>query len=68
MGSPAAGSFCYSFPLIEAMTNKVKEKEKKKKRLSIFLSSKGRRKAGDVEFLIIQSIKEPPGIGNAIPP
>ena len=42
-----------SFPLLEAMTNKVKEKEKKKKSLSIYLSSKERHKTGDVEFLII---------------
>ena len=72
MGSSTASSSCYNFPLFEAMTNKVKEKEKKKKkkkkRLRIYLSSKGRHKAGDVEFLIIQSIKEPPDIGNAIPP
>ena len=48
------------------MTNKIKEKEKKK-RLSIYLSSKGRHEAGDVEFLIVQSLKELPGIGNATP-
>ena len=40
------------------MTNKVKEKEKKKKRLSIYLNSKGRHEVRDAEFLIIQSIKE----------
>jgi len=74
MGSPTADSSCYNFPLFKAMTNKVKEKEKKKKkkkkkkRLSIYLSSKGRHEAGDVEFLIIQSIMEPPDIGNAFPP
>ena len=48
------------------MTNSVKEK--KNKRLSIYMSSKGRHKAVDVEFLIIQSINEPSGIGNATPP
>ena len=56
------------FPLLKAMTNKVKEKEKKKKRLSIYLSSKERHEAGDVEFLIIQTINELPDIGNATPP
>ena len=56
-----------SFPLLEAMTNKVKEKEKKKKRLSIYLSSKERHKTCDVEFLIIQSINELPNIRNATP-
>ena len=49
------------------MKNKIKEKEKKKKRLSIYLSSKGRHEAGDVEFLIVQSLKVLPGIGNATP-
>ena len=49
------------------MTNKVKDKEKKKKRFSIYLNSKGRYKAGDAEFLIVQSIKEPLGVGNATP-
>ena len=48
------------------MTNNVKEK--KKNRLSIYMSSKGRHEVVDVEFLIIQSIKEPSGIGNATPP
>ena len=48
------------------MTNNVKEK--KKNRLSIYMSSKGRHKVVDVEFLIIQSIKESSGIGNATPP
>ena len=50
------------------MTNKVKEKEEKNKRLSIYLSSKGRHEVGDIEFLIVQSFKEPPGVGNATPP
>ena len=49
------------------MTNKVKEKENKKKRLSIYLSSKGRHEAGDIEFLIVQSLKELLGVGNATP-
>ena len=49
------------------MTNKAKEKEKKKKGLSIYLSSKGRHEAGDVEFLIVQSLKEPPNVGNITP-
>ena len=50
------------------MTNKAKEKGKKKKKgLSIYLSSKGRHEAGDVEFLIVQSLKELPGIRNATP-
>jgi len=50
------------------MTNKVKEKEKKKKRLNIYLSSKGRHEASDVEFIVFQSIEEPPSLGNATPP
>ena len=50
------------------MTNNVKEKEKKKKRSSIHLNSKGRPEAGDAEFLIVQSIKEPLGVGSATPP
>ena len=41
------------------MPNKVKDKEKKKKRLSIYLSA--------AEFLIVQSIKELPSVGNATP-
>ena len=48
--------------------NILTTEEKKKKRLSIYLSSKGRHGAGDVEFLIVQSIKEPPGVGNTTPP
>ena len=48
------------------MTNNVKEK--KKKRLSIYMSRKGSHKAVDIEFIIIQSIMEPSGIGNATPP
>ena len=50
------------------MTNKVKEKKKKKKRLSIHMNSKGRHEVGDVEFLIVQSIKEPLSIRNATLP
>ena len=63
----SSNSSCYSFPPLKIMTNKVKEKEKKKKRWSIFLNSKGRHEAGDVEFLIVQSLKELPNIGNATP-
>lgn len=50
------------------MANKVKEKEGKRKRLSIYLSSKGRNKVGDVEFFIVESLKEPPDVGNATSP
>ena len=50
------------------MTNEVKEKEEKKKRLSIYLSSKGRHKASDIELLIVQSLKKLLSIGNTIPP
>ena len=50
------------------MTNKIKQKEKKKKILSIYLSSKGRHEAGDVEFFIVQSIEESSRVGNATPP
>ena len=55
------------FPPLEGMTNKVKEKEKKKKRLSIYLSSNGRHEVSDAKFLIVQAIKEPPSVGNATP-
>ena len=50
------------------MTNKVKELEKKKKRLSIYQNSKGWHEVSDVEFLIVQSIKKLIGVGNATPP
>ena len=53
MNSPVVGSSYYSFSPLEAMANKAKEKKKKKKGLHIYLSSKGRHEAGDVEFLII---------------
>ena len=43
-------------------------KEEKKKRLNIYLSSKGRHKMGDVELFIVQPLKKPPGIGNTTPP
>ena len=49
------------------MTKKVKEKEEKKKRLSIYLSSKERHEVSDVEFHIVQPLKKPPGIRNATP-
>ena len=68
MSSPIVGSSCYNFPPLEVMTNKVKEKEKEKKRLSIYLSNKGRHKAGNVKLLIVQSLKELPGVGNSILP
>ena len=32
------------------------------------MSNKGRHEASDVEFLRVQSLKEPPNVGNAIPP
>ena len=48
------------------MTNK--KNEKKKKRLSIYLKNKGRYEASDVELQIVQPLKKPLGIGNAIPP
>ena len=47
------------------MTNKVK---REKKRLSIYLNSEGRHEAGDVELFIVQSFKNPPSVGNTIPP
>ena len=50
------------------MTHKVNEKEKKDKRSSIYLNSKGRHEVGDTKFLIVQSIKEPLNVGNATPP
>ena len=42
-----------SFPPLEAMANKVKEKEKKKKRSSIYLNSKERHEVGDAKFVIV---------------
>ena len=65
MGSLVVGSSYYSFPPLEVMTNKVKEREENNKRLSIYLSSKGRHEVGDIEFLIVQSFKEPPGVVNS---
>ena len=53
MGSLVVGSSYYSFPPLEVMTNKVKEKEENNKRLSIYLSSKGRHETSDVELLIV---------------
>ena len=53
---------------LKVMTNKVKEREKKKKRLSIYLSSKGRHEAGDVELFIVQPHKKSPDVGNTTPP
>ena len=60
-----------SFPPLEAMTNKVKEKDKKKKKKrssNIYMNSIRRHKTGDAEFLIVQSIKESLVIGDATPP
>ena len=54
------------FPTLEVMTNK--EEKKKKKRLIIYLNSKGRHEASDVELLIIQPLKKLLHIGNATPP
>ena len=65
MGSLVVGSSYYSFPPLEVMTNKVKEKEENNKRLSIYLSNKGRHEVGDIEFLMVQSFKEPPGVVNS---
>ena len=68
MNSPVVGSSYYSFSPLEAMANKAKEKKKKKKGLHIYLSSKGRHESGDVEFLIVQSLKESLNVRNTIPP
>ena len=43
-------------------------KEEKKKRLNIYLSSKGRHEESDVKILMVQPLKKPPGIGNATLP
>jgi len=56
------------FSTIRNHNKQGKGKEEKKKRLSINLSSMGRHKAGDVELLIVQPLKEPPGVGNTTPP
>ena len=47
---------------------KRKKKIEKKKRLSIYLNSKGRHEASNVELLIVQPLKKPLGIGNTTPP
>ena len=36
--------------------------------MSIYLNSKGRHEASNVELLIVQPLKKPLGIGNTIPP
>lgn len=56
------------FSTLEIITNKVKERDEKKKILSIYLSSKGSHEVGDVEILIVQPLKKLPDIGNTIPP
>ena len=55
------------FSTIRSHNKQCKGKREKKKRLSIYLSSKGRYEAGDVELLIVHSLKNPPNVGNAIP-
>ena len=56
------------FSTIRNHDKKGKEKEEKKKRLSIYLSSMGRHEMGDVELLIVQPFKEPLSVGNTTPP
>ena len=68
MSSPAAGFSYHNFSPLEAMTNKAKEKGKEEEGLSIYLSSKGRHEVGDVEFLIVQSLKELAKVRNVTPP
>ena len=60
--------FLLRFSTIRIHDKQGTGKEEKKKRLSIYLSSNGRHEAGDVEFLIVQSLNKPPDVGNAIPP
>ena len=55
------------FPTSRAKTKK-KEREKKNKSLSIYLNSKRRHKASDVELLIVQPLKKLLSIGNTTPP
>ena len=67
MGSPATGPPCYNSH-IKGYDKQRKEREKKYKSLSIYLKSKRRHEASDVELLIIQLLKKPLGIGNTTPP
>ena len=60
MGLPAAGP-PLQFPILEVIT---KERERERERESIYLNSKGRHEASDVELLIVQPLKKPLGIGN----
>jgi len=50
------------------MTNKEKKREKKYKSLSVYLNSKRKHEASDVELLKVQPLKKPLGIGNTSPP
>ena len=54
-------------PLLQFSTLRSHEK-KKEKRLSIYLNSKGRHEASNVELLIVQPLKKLLGIGNVAPP
>ena len=58
-------SVLLQFSTLEVNANKKKEK---KKRLNIYLSSKGRHEASDVELLVVQPLKKPLSIGNTTPP
>ena len=62
MGLPAAGP-PLQFPILEVIT-KERERERERERESIYLNSKGRHEASDVELLIVQPLKKPLGIGN----
>ena len=59
------------FPTFEVIkkNNKIKLKgRRRRKRLSIYLNSKGRHKASNVELLTVQPLKKLLRIGNAAPP
>ena len=58
MGLPAAGP-PLQFPILEVI-----KRERERERESIYLNSKGRHEASDVELLIVQPLKKPLGIGN----
>ena len=56
------------FPTLWVLTNKEKNREKKYKSLSIYLNSKRKHEASDVELLKVQPLKKSFSIGNTIPP
>ena len=66
MGSPVVPSII--IPYIRSHDKQIKKRQKKYKSLSIYLNSKRRHEASDVEFPIVQPLKKLLGIGNTTPP